>query len=696
LSIPEMTGHPLDVLTDLALILCVAAVTTVVFQRIRQPVVLGYLVAGVIVGPHLPVPLFADGALAHQLSELGVILLMFSLGLEFSLRKVAKVGPTSGIIAVIECSLMMWLGYLTAGLIGWTGQDRVFGAVMVAMSSTTIVVKAFSDHGIKGNLVEIVFGILIVEDLIAILTLAVLTAVASGAGLSAGALAITVGKLAAFLAGMLVVGMLIVPRLMRFVARLGRDETTTVASVGIAFAFALLARKLGYSVALGAFVAGALVAESGESEKVHHLIEPVRDIFAAIFFVSVGMLIDPQVLVEHWRAVLALTLVVVVGKVVSVSLGAFIAGNGVRTSVQAGMSLAQIGEFSFIIAGVGLSLGAVGKFLYPVAVAVSALTTLATPWLIRAAGPVASSIDGRLPRAFQTLSSLYGSWVQDLRASPAHPTAWSRVRRAVSLLLVDVGLIAAIAIGASLSAPRLVRFMSDAFPPRVAQGLVALGAVVLGLPFLLGAVRVARVLGLNLSRLALPSREGLDLAAAPRRALLVTLQVAILILVGMPLVAITQPFFPRFPGMVVLLVGTMALVIPLWRTATDLHGHVRAGAQVILEALSAQSAQPQQPPTPTPDVHGLLPGIGDPAAFVVRSGAPAIGKTLKEMNLRGLTGATVIAIERKPDRVVLPTADEVLHAGDVLVLAGTHEAVESAMRLLEPLPAAPAGSFPPA
>jgi CPA2 family monovalent cation:H+ antiporter-2 len=686
-----MAGQHLDVLTDLALILCVAALTTVVFQRIRQPVVLGYLLAGVIVGPHLPVPLFADAGLAQELSELGVILLMFSLGLEFSLRKVIKVAPTSGIIAVIECSLMIWLGYLTAGLLGFTGYDRLFAAVMVAISSTTIIVKAFQQAAIKSSLVETVYGILIVEDLIAILMLAILTGVASGVGLSAGALALTVGRLAAFLVAMLVVGMMVVPRVMRLVAGLGRDETTTVVSVGLAFAFALLARKLGYSVALGAFVAGALVAESGQSEKVHRLIEPVRDIFAAIFFVSVGMLIDPQVLVSHWAMVLVLTAVVVVGKVVSVSLGSFIAGNGVRTSVQAGMSLAQIGEFSFIIAGVGLSLGAIGKLLYPVAVAVSAVTTLLTPWLIRAAGPVASWVDSRLPRAFQTLSSLYGSWVQQMRASQEHRTAWSRIRRLAGLMLLDAGLVAAIAVGASLATPRLVLYMSSAFPPPVARALVIVGAVVLGLPFLLGAVRVARALGLNLSRQALPRSEGaLDLAAAPRRALLVTLQVAILILVGLPLIAITQPFFPRFPGMVVLLIGTVALIVPLWRSATDLQGHVRAGAQVILEALSAQSAEPA---SRSPDVHAVLPGIGDPAAFVIASGTPAVGKTLKELNLRGLTGATVIAIDRRSDRVVLPTADEVLHAGDVLVLAGTHEAVASAMRLLEPFPPS-AESFP--
>ena len=234
-----MPEHAVDLLTDLALILCVAAVTTTVFQRLRQPVVLGYLLAGVVVGPHLPVPLFVDEPLTHTMSELGVVLLMFSLGLEFSLRKLIKVAPTAGIVAAIQCSLMIWVGYLAARTFGWTVYEGLFAGGALAISSTTIIVKAFAEQNIKGRLTEIVFGILIVEDLIAILLLTVLTAVATGAGLSASALALTVGKLAGFLAVLLVGGMLIVPRLMRAVVRLHSNETTVVAAVGLSFAFAM-------------------------------------------------------------------------------------------------------------------------------------------------------------------------------------------------------------------------------------------------------------------------------------------------------------------------------------------------------------------------------------------------------------------------------------------------------------------------
>jgi CPA2 family monovalent cation:H+ antiporter-2 len=667
----------LDLLTDLAMILCVAAVTTVVFQRIRQPVVLGYLLAGLIVGPHVSVPLFADEGLAHTLSELGVILLMFSLGLEFSLRKLIKVGPTAGIVAVIQCSLMIWLGYLTGNLFGWTRYESLFAGSLIAISSTTIIVKAFAERGVKGPLAELVFGILIVEDLIGILLLAILTAVASGAGLSVTALALTVGRLAAFLVGLLVVGMLVVPRLVRLIVRLGRTETTIVASVGISFAFALLARKFGYSVALGAFLGGALVAESGQGETIERAIAPVRDVFAAIFFVAVGMLIDPHLVAQHWLAVLVLTAVVVVGKVAGVTLGAFIAGSGVRTSVRAGLSLAQIGEFSFIIAGLGVSLGVVGKFLYAVAVAVSALTTLLTPWLIAASDRAASAVDRWLPGALQTWATLYGSWVEDLRGRPRQQTAWRRIRRRGALLLLDLAAIAAIVIAASLNMSRLVALTN--MPAATARVLVVVAALVLATPFGLGAIRLARALGLDVARQALPASDtGLDLAAAPRRALLVTLQLAILLLAGIPLAAVTQPFLPSFPAVALLLVGLALLTVPFWRGATNLQSHVRAGAQVILEALATQSHEPGKGHAPAADLARLVPGMGEPTAVPLGPTCPAVGKTLGQLDLRGRTGASVIAIDRQEGPILFPTGETALRAGDELLLTGTDEAIRTA------------------
>src|SRR6266550_7322507 len=459
-------------LTSLTVVLAVAAVTTVVFQRLRQPVVLGYIIAGLIVGPHVPIPLVADPNVVQTLSELGVILLMFSLGLEFSLRKLMAVGPTAGLTALLQSSLMVWLGFTIGRLFGWTTLESLFAGAVIAISSTTIIAKAFEEQGIRGKLRELVVGVLIVEDLIAVLLMAVLTAIASGSGLAAGPLAATIGRLAAFLVGLVGFGLLLVPRAIRAISRLNRRETTLVASIGICFTIALLAQAFGYSVALGA-LAGSLVAESGEEKQIERLVEPVRDVFGAVFFVSVGMLIDPALVARHWPAVVVLTAAVVIGKVVGVSLGAFLTGSGMRTSVQAGLSLAQIGEFSFIIAGLGLALHATREFLYPVAVAVSALTTLLTPWMIRASEPIAAWVDRKLPRPLQTFGALYGSWLEELRSRRPAATAMTGLRRLLRLLVLDATLIAALIMVTSASMRGVVAFARDrvGLPELVARAL---------------------------------------------------------------------------------------------------------------------------------------------------------------------------------------------------------------------------------
>ncbi|AKJ00970.1 CPA2 family monovalent cation:H+ antiporter-2 [Archangium gephyra] len=678
-----------DFLKALAMVLCVAAVTSVIFQRLRQPVVLGYIIAGLIIGPHVPIPLVADPSIVQTLSELGVILLMFSLGLEFSLRKLFQVGPTAGITAVIQCSLMIWLGFVVGRAFGWTTLESIFVGAIIAISSTTIIAKAFDEQGIKGKLREIVVGVLIVEDLIAILLMATLTAVSSGAGLSAGQLALTIGRLGLFLVGLVVVGLLVIPRVVRAVHRLERPETLLVTSVGICFAVALLAQEFGYSVALGAFLAGSLVAESGKEKDVEHLVQPVRDVFAAIFFVSVGMLIDPALVAEHWVAVAVLTGVVILGKLVGVSLGVFLTGNGTRTAVQSGLSLAQIGEFSFIIAGLGLSLNATGPFLYPVAVAVSAITTLTTPFLIRASGPVANFVDRKLPKPLQTFAALYGSWVEGLRAAPQQKTTGARIRRMVRLLVLDAALLAALVIGTSVFLERLTTTVESrgGLGASVARLLVIGLASALAVPFLVGIVRVARGMGVLLADLALPPvAEGkLDRAAAPRRALVVTLQLGSLLSVGIPLVALTQPFIPGFQGAAVLLVQLVVLAVGFWRSATNLQGHVRAGSQVIVSALAAQThvGNEKKHGEQLKTLHAILPGLGEPTPVRLEASSPAVGRSLAQLNLRGMTGATVLAIQRGEEGAVVPTAQEVLREGDVLALAGTHEAIDAARAVLE-------------
>ena len=673
-----------EFLTALAVIMCVAAVTTVVFQRLHQPVVLGYMLAGLVIGPYIPIPLVADPEIVQTLSEVGVILLMFSLGLEFSLRKLLRVGPTAGITAVIQCSIMLWLGFVTAGAFGWTPREAIFTGALIAISSTTIIAKAFDEQRIAGRLREFVVGVLIVEDLVAILLLALLTAISAGDGLTAGVLARSIGRLVLFLVGLMVVGLLIVPRTIRAVTRLQRPETLLVASVGVCFAISLLALQFGYSVALGAFLAGSLVAESGEEKQVEHLVHPVRDIFAAVFFVSVGMLIDPALVLEHWPAVVVLTLVVVFGKVVSVALGSFLAGNGVRLSVQSGMSLAQIGEFSFIIAALGVGLGATRSFLYPVAVAVSAITTLMTPWLIRWSGPVASFVDRKLPHQLQTFAALYGSWIEQSRTA-RRQTAGALGRKLVRALLLDAVLLGVVIVGAALATDRITVYLGQVLNLKesASRVLVLVAAVAVATPLCIGIFRIARRLGLTIAAVALPRAASgkLDPAAAPRGALVVTIQLAVVLLIGLPLLALTQPFLPGMQGAIALVLVLAVLGFAFWRGTTNLEGHVRAGAEVIVEALATSRAS-DSAPADLADVRRLLPGLGEPTSVRLEPGSRAVGNTLAALDLRGQTGAMVLAISRTEDGVIAPTAREVLRAGDVLALVGTREAVEAAKEVL--------------
>jgi len=676
-----------EFLQTFAMVLCVAAVTTVLFQRLRQPVVLGYLLAGMVVGPYVSIPLSADSGTVQTLAELGVILLMFSLGIEFSLSKLLRVGPTAGFVAVVQCSLMLWLGYMLGQSLGWSPLESLYAGAAIAISSTTIIVKAFEEQRIKGDFTHIVFGILIVEDLIAILLITILTALSAGEEVSTLQIARAAGQLTAFLAVLMIVGLFTVPRLIRAVVRLDRSETTVVASVGLAFGFALLAATFGYSVALGAFIAGALVAESGVEKTVEHLVQPVRDIFAAIFFVSVGMIIDPHVIAEHWLTVLAFLVVVVVGKVMSVTIGAFLTGQSVQTSVKSGMSLAQIGEFSFIIAGVGVATGATDKLFYSIAVAVSGITTLLTPWLIRAASPTAAWVDKKLPRALQTFAALYASWFEQLRkGSPDGQTV--RFRRAIRWLLVDAVIVTAIVIGASVEMDRIADFAAARLQlsENATKLLVIASAATISAPFWIGLVRMARYAGFELASRAFPAAAGqqLDLAAAPRRLLVVTLQLAIVLLIGIPLVAITQPFLPPFRGAAVLLFLLLLMAIAFWRGAANLQGHTRAAAEALADALARQTRIGREVGNNNSlaDANRVLAGLGSPVPVELRPGSAAEGKTLAEIELRGLTGATVLAIRRGEKSVLVPSGHERLQAGDVLAVAGTHDAVEAAKALL--------------
>jgi monovalent cation:H+ antiporter-2, CPA2 family len=669
-------------LEDLAMVLCVAAVTTIIFQKIRQPVVVGYLIAGLIVGPHVPIPLFADLDRIHTLSELGVILLMFALGLEFSVRKLIRLGPTSGFITALQVGIMVWLGYMCGRALGWTPLECIFTGALLSISSTTIVAKAYQETPVSERLRELVFGVLLAEDLTAVVELAILTTLASGESVSASLMTVTIARLILFLVAFVGIGSVVVPPLVRAVVRMGRPETTLVATVGICFAFAVLAEHAGYSVALGAFLAGSLVAESGEAAQIEHLVAPLRDIFGAVFFVSVGMMIDPRLIAEHWQALIVLTAAVIGGKVFGVTFAAILSGVGTKTSIEAGMSLAQIGEFSFIIAGAGLKTGATRDFLYTLAVAVSAVTTFLTPYMIRGSIPVADFAAARLSRRLKMLEALYDSWFERIRnarppAREANSIGWPIAAIASSAILIGAILIVNERDPLDLttmlaSLEHLTYFRAGLFVDAFALLLCAAPAAAM----YFASRRLA---------VALASRAFAELppSGAPAvNALIELLQITILLVAAVPLLAIVQPFMEPVEGIGIVVITIVLMIVVVTRSARQMQGQIRNATRLIRIALSGAHAGAEG------ERSFEVPGIGMITPVSLRPDSDGIGKSLSELDLHANSGAVVLAIGRGDSEVLVPTGDEILRPGDILELAGSSDAVAIARRLLEiPRPA---------
>jgi CPA2 family monovalent cation:H+ antiporter-2 len=466
---------------------------------------------------------------------------------------------------------------------------------------------------------------------------------------------------------------------------LRRPETTLVAALGICFGFAVVSQLAGYSVALGGFIAGALVAESGRHHIVEQTIRPVRDLFSAIFFVAVGMLFQPAAVADHWGAALLIFLVVLIGKTIGVTAGAFLAGYGTRDSVRAGLSLAQIGEFSFVIAGLGAVTAATAASsaqLYAVAVAVATATAFTTPLLARRAGAVAQWVDRKLPHPVQTVASLYASWVELLVAPLPASAPAARRKRLVRFLLLDAAAVTAAIIGTSLAYRRLPGWVGPdaAASPGLRLALLAGGAL-LALPFAFGLVRTMRRLALTLAESALPKpAKGVDQGLAPRRTLSATLQIGLVIAVGVPLTVLTLPFVPPYGVLGVVAAYLIVLGFAFWRTATDLEKHSRAGAELVVHALGKQSHSGDTGVFEV--VRGMLPGLGTIVPVEVMAGSEAAGKTLGQLNLRGRTGATVVALSRGEQRDPAPTAATRVEAGDLVALTGSGSAIGLAAALL--------------
>ncbi len=674
--------HPTFV-SDLAIVLGVAAVMSILMRLLRQSTVVGYLLAGLVVGPYIPVPLFAEPERVHSMAEFGVVLVMFAIGLEFRIRKFVDVLPVSGLTGLLQMSFLFWCGLTVGGILGWSSMEALFLGAAISISSTMVVSKVFDQQKGGEGVREFIFGILVIQDLAAVVLIAVVTGIASGQGLAAAALFAALTRLAVVLLGLVVVGLFIVPRVVRLAHRFGSAETLVVVVTGACFVTAVLAQEMGYSVALGAFVAGVLVAESGQERAIGHLVRPLRDVFAAIFFVSIGMTVDPVMALGVLPEALLVVGTIIIGQFVSVSFSGVLSGNGLRRSVCAGLALGQIGEFAFIIGGVGLAAGLVRPELQSILVTVAVLTAFTTPLFFGRADRLFAWVERLLPaRVIQSLK-LYESWFETWRSGAASGTAMPSMRRAARVIVLDLLVLIGLAVAAEVAGPEAAAAMVRLVAlPEAAGGAAVVGIwLLVAAPFVVGLVKNTSALAGLVSRAVIASPAAGARPAAPllQRTYRIIIYVAVILAVGFPICLVLQPVTGATP-LVLLVVGTvLASGFFVWSSTGDVDPRLRSGAERVARLLARQAAQEE-----LAEPHGTarLPGFDLVFAMAIPADSDAVGKTLTELNLRALTGATVVAIRRGNEDVLLPTGREALMAGDVLGLAGKEEAIRKANVLL--------------
>ncbi|AYG10663.1 cation:proton antiporter [Pseudomonas fluorescens] len=585
--------HAISFIQDLAVIMLVAGVVTILFHRFKQPVVLGYIVAGFIIGPHTPpFGLIHDEDTIKTLAELGVIFLMFCLGLEFSLRKLFKVGATAFIAAFLEIILMIWIGYEIGQWFDWNTMDSLFLGAILAISSTTIIVKALNDLKMKNQrFAQLIFGVLIVEDILGIGIIALLSSIAVSGTVSSGEVFSTVGKLSLFMIVALVIGILLVPRLLAYVAKFESNEMLLITVLGLCFGFCLLVVKLEYSMVLGAFLIGAIMAESRQLLKIERLIEPVRDMFSAIFFVAIGLMIDPQILLQYAWPIAVITVAVVLGKMLSCGLGAFIAGNDGRTSLRVGMGLSQIGEFSFIIAALGMTLQVTSDFLYPVAVAVSAITTLLTPYLIRGADPLSLKIAAVMPQRLSRVFGMYGEWLRSISPQGEGAMLASMIRKIILQVGVNLALVVAIFFTGSFFAARIGGYLEGWISdPSWQKALIWGGALLLSLPFLIAAYRKLKALSMLLAEMSVKPEMAGRHTQRVRRVIAELIPILSLLVIFLLLAALSASILPTNKLLVLIAVVTAAVAAVLWRWFIRIHTRMQVA---LLETLDNHKDTPE-------------------------------------------------------------------------------------------------------
>ena len=677
--------HEVSFLQDLAVVMIAAGIVTVLFQRLKQPVVLGYIVAGVLIGPKFSA-LFLEGdgfKLVHEgetiesLAELGMVFLMFSLGLEFNLRKLGRVAATALVAAPLAIMLMVFLGYQVGQLMGWTPVSSLFLGAIISIASTSVIVKVLKEmKRDREPFAELIYGILIVEDLLGVVMIVLLTGIASTGDLGVQSMLISTGKLLVFLVTVLVVGLLVVPRLLNFVARFESNERLLVAVLGLCFGTSLVAAKLGFSVALGAFLVGAVMAESAQIHRIESLVEPVRDLFTAVFFVAIGLLVDPVLLWEHIVPILGISAVVIVGQVVGNTFGTVVAGHDLRTAVRVGTGLSQIGEFSFVIATLGLTLGVTDPSLYPIVIGVALVTTVFTPRWICSADGFTDAILRTAPKPLVGYLALYKDWVERFKGGQWNSLAWQLSRKWILQMVINMALVAGVMLGtaylAKLQPAWLVKWNLQ---PDTLRTVLWGAALVLSLPMLIANLRKLQALGMLISEATVKRNRAGQRTQSLRAVVANVCLVAGTTGMILSVTLLSSALLPPLKIMIALALAVAVVAWLQWRFLVRVYARAQIAIKETLE--SAELGQ-------APEAEEALLATAHLESVRLAQDSAALGQAIAALGLREETGVSIVGIERDGERILNPGGEESILEGDVLLLLGEKPQLTQAKAKLNP------------
>lgn len=653
-----------DLIKDLALILVVAGAVTLLFKKFKQPLVLGYIVAGFLVSPHMPYTMsVVDKADIQTWADIGVMFLLFSLGLDFSFKKILKMGKSPFIAVTFIIFSMMTLGFLVGKAFEWSDMDCIFLAGMIAMSSSTaIAYKAFDDLGLRQHhFAGLVMSVLILEDILGIILLIMLSAIAHGNNSDEGQIFTILLKIGFFLVLWFVVGLFAVPTFLRSTRKIMTDETITVVSLGLCFAMAWVSTTVGFSSAFGAFVMGSILAETVEADKITRLVEPLKNLFVAIFFVSVGMLVDLNVLIEYAFPIITLVFTILLGQGILGTLGFMLSGQSLKTSMQSSFSIAQLGEFAFIVASLGMSLGVISSFLYPMVVAVSAITTFLTPYFIRSAEPCYNLLERHLPKKWIRRLNHMGTMHQE---SQQEKSNWKRLIRkmAVSTTIYAILCIAITMAMLSFALPILRQLM----PHWWANGVCGVATLALMSPFLRSII-MKHNHSEEFKALWIESRLN-------RLPLVFTILVRVAI-VGAFLFYICN-YLARFANAVVITLALVAIILMVLSRNLK-HRSIRL-ERMFIKNLQSRDIQAQVMGRKRPLFEGrLLDRDIHISDFDIPEDSTWAGKTLQELQFRNRFGIHVSSILRGNQRINIPNGAAILFPGDKIQAIGNDEQLQA-------------------